>query len=48
MLLPTLSYIAALVFTVHAFGASGVSVASIGVVFLFGSAISSAARRRGA
>jgi undecaprenyl-diphosphatase len=39
----TLSYIAALVFSVHAFGPSGVSVASIGVVFLFGSAISSAA-----
>ena len=39
----TLSYIAALVFSVHAFGASGVSVASIGVVFLVGSAISSAA-----
>ena len=39
----TLSYIAALVFSVHAFGASGVSVASIGVVFLVGSAISSVA-----
>ena len=39
----TLSYIAALVFSVHAFGATGVSVASIGVVFLVGSAISSAA-----
>ena len=39
----TLSYIAALVFSVHAFGPSGVSVASIGVVFLLGSAISSAA-----
>ena len=39
----TLSYIAALSFSVHAFGASGVSVASIGVVFLVGSAISSAA-----
>ena len=39
----TLSYIAALVFSVHAFGATEVSVASIGVVFLVGSAISSAA-----
>ena len=39
----TLSYIAALVFSVHAFGATDVSVASIGVVFLVGSAISSAA-----
>jgi len=39
----TLSYIAALTFSVHAFGASGVSVASIGVVFLVGSAISSVA-----
>ena len=38
-----LCYIAALVFSVHAFGATGVSVASIGVVFLIGSAISSAA-----
>jgi undecaprenyl-diphosphatase len=39
----TLSYIAALVFSVYAFGAPDVSVASIGVVFLVGSAISSAA-----
>ena len=39
----TLAYIAALVFSVHAFGATDVSVASIGVVFLVGSAISSAA-----
>ena len=39
----TLSYIAALVFSVYAFGAPEVSVASIGVVFLVGSAISSAA-----
>jgi glycosyltransferase 2 family protein len=39
----TLSYIAALVFCVEAFGASEVSVASIGVVFLVGSAISSVA-----
>ena len=39
----TLSYIAALVFSVHAFGATEVSIASIGVVFLVGSAISSAA-----
>jgi undecaprenyl-diphosphatase len=39
----TLSYIAALVFSVHAFGAPEVTVASIGVVFLVGSAISSAA-----
>ena len=38
----TLLYIAALVFSVHAFG-DGASVASIGVVFLVGSAISSAA-----
>ena len=38
----TLLYIAALVFSVHAFG-GGASVASIGVVFLVGSAISSAA-----
>jgi uncharacterized protein (TIRG00374 family) len=38
----TLLYIAALVFSVHAFGA-GASVASIGVVFLVGSALSSAA-----
>jgi uncharacterized membrane protein YbhN (UPF0104 family) len=38
----TLLYIAALVFSVHAFG-DGASVASIGVVFLLGSAISSAA-----
>ena len=42
-ILLTLCYIAALVFSVHAFGATGVSVASIGVVFLIGSAISSAA-----
>ena len=39
----TLSYIAALVLSVHAFGPTTVSVASIGVVFLVGSAISSAA-----
>jgi undecaprenyl-diphosphatase len=39
----TLSYIAALVFSVYAFGSPGVSVASIGVVFLVGSAISSVA-----
>jgi glycosyltransferase 2 family protein len=39
----TLSYIAALVLSVHAFGIIDVSVASIGVVFLVGSAISSAA-----
>ena len=39
----TLSYIAALVFSVYAFGATDASVASIGVVFLVGSAISSAA-----
>ena len=39
----TLSYITAFVCSVHAFGPSGVSVASIGVVFLLGSAISSAA-----
>jgi undecaprenyl-diphosphatase len=39
----TLCYISALVFSVHAFGATGVSVASIGVVFLVGSAISSVA-----
>ena len=38
----TLLYIAALVFSVHAFGA-GASIASIGVVFLVGSALSSAA-----
>ena len=38
----TLLYIAALVFSVYAFG-GGASVASIGVVFLVGSAISSAA-----
>jgi uncharacterized protein (TIRG00374 family) len=39
----TLSYIAALVFSVHAFGAGGVSVASIGIVFLVGSVVSSVA-----
>ena len=39
----TLCYISALVFSVHAFGPTEVSVASIGVVFLIGSAISSAA-----
>jgi len=39
----TLSYIAALVFSVHAFGPTGVSVATLGVVFLLGSAISAAA-----
>ena len=38
----TLLYIAALVFSVNAFG-GGASIASIGVVFLVGSAISSAA-----
>ena len=38
----TLLYIAALVFSVHAFG-DGASIASIGVVFLVGSAVSSAA-----
>jgi undecaprenyl-diphosphatase len=40
----TLTYIAALVFSIHAFGGGGgVSIASIGIVFLVGSAVSSVA-----
>ena len=39
----TLSYIAALVFSVHAFGGGSVSIANIGIVFLVGSAVSSVA-----